>query len=70
MYMYMYVAIDTDVSVCVATISAVSGLVSATMGTPADVIKTRMMSQAYDQNNRGLVYSSSLNCLLSTVSAI
>ena len=43
--------------------SAVSGVVSATLGTPADVVKSRMMSQQYDINNRGLIFSSSLHGL-------
>ena len=32
---------------CVIPFSACSGLVSATLGTPADVVKTRMMNQKY-----------------------
>lgn len=48
-------------------ISGCSGLVSATLGTPADVIKTRMMNQRYI-NGVGELYSSTFNCLTKTVS--
>ncbi|KAI5723134.1 hypothetical protein M8J76_001747 [Diaphorina citri] len=44
-----------------------AGLVAATMGTPADVVKTRIMNQPTDINGRGLLYKSSLDCLLRTV---
>ena len=33
--------------------SIVSGLVAATMGTPADVVKTRVMNQPFDAQGRG-----------------
>ena len=52
-----------------AASGAVSDVVSATLGTPADVVKSRMMSQQYDINDRGLIFSSSLDCLMSTVSS-
>lgn len=45
--------------------SACSGLVSAILGTPADVVKTRMMNQHYIKG-RGQLYSSSFDCLLKT----
>ena len=35
--------------------SIVSGLVAATLGTPADVLKTRVMNQPLDQNGKGQV---------------
>jgi hypothetical protein len=47
--------------------SACSGVVSATLGTPADVIKTRMMNQPYGPDGKGLLYRSTLNCLVQTV---
>ena len=37
--------------------SAVAGLVAAGMGTPADVIKTRVMNQPVDAAGKGLLYS-------------
>lgn len=47
--------------------SGCSGLVAATMGTPADVIKTRIMNQPTDDKGRGLLYRSSIDCLLTTI---
>lgn len=47
--------------------SSLAGFVAAIMGTPADVVKTRIMNQPTDKNGRGLLYSSSLNCLVYTV---
>ena len=47
--------------------SACSGIVSATLGTPADVMKTRMMNQPYGPDGKGLLYRSTLNCLVQTV---
>lgn len=47
--------------------SACAGLVAATMGTPADVVKTRIMNQPTDASGRGLIYKSSIDCLLKTV---
>ena len=40
-----------------------AGLVSAILGTPADVIKTRMMNQPVGPDGKGLYYSSSITCL-------
>ena len=36
--------------------SIVSGLVAATMGTPADVIKTRVMNQPFDERGKGILH--------------
>jgi len=36
-----------DMQCCYVICSACSGLVSASLGTPADVVKTRMMNQRY-----------------------
>ncbi|EEB16439.1 mitochondrial brown fat uncoupling protein, putative [Pediculus humanus corporis] len=47
--------------------SACAGLVAATVGTPADVVKTRIMNQPTDKNGRGLLYKSSLDCLKKTI---
>lgn len=46
--------------------SGCSGLVSATMGTPFDVLKSRMMNQPYT-NGKGELYRSTLDCLFKTV---
>ncbi|XP_014348588.1 mitochondrial uncoupling protein 4 isoform X2 [Latimeria chalumnae] len=56
-----------DNSVCHALSSICSGLVAATMGTPADVIKTRIMNQPRDKQGRGLLYKSSIDCLIQSV---
>ena len=42
-------------------------LVSAIMGTPADVVKARMMNQPMDANGKGLLYKGSLDCLKKTL---
>ncbi|XP_063223551.1 mitochondrial uncoupling protein 4 isoform X2 [Bacillus rossius redtenbacheri] len=47
--------------------SACAGLVAATMGTPADVVKTRIMNQPIDDSGKGLIYKSSVDCLVKTV---
>ena len=47
--------------------SACSGFVAAVLGTPADVVKTRIMNQQRDQFGRGLYYKSSLECLMKTI---
>ncbi|XP_005096635.1 mitochondrial uncoupling protein 4 [Aplysia californica] len=46
--------------------SACSGLVAALMGTPADVVKTRIMNQP-TKDGKGLLYSGSIDCLVKTV---
>ncbi|KAL1130632.1 hypothetical protein AAG570_011874 [Ranatra chinensis] len=52
----------------VHTLSSIcAGFVAAIMGTPADVIKTRVMNQPTDNKGRGLLYKSSIDCLISTV---
>jgi len=48
--------------------SICSGLVAATLGTPADVVKTRIMNQARDKHGNGLFYKSSLDCLFKSTS--
>ncbi|XP_043209097.1 mitochondrial uncoupling protein 4-like isoform X2 [Amphibalanus amphitrite] len=47
--------------------SACSGLVSATLGTPADVVKTRVMNQPTDHHGRGLLYRNSIDCFIHLV---
>lgn len=47
--------------------SICAGLVAATMGTPADVVKTRVMNQPTDLNGKGLIYKGSLDCLQQTI---
>lgn len=47
--------------------SACSGLIAALLGTPADVIKTRVMNQPVDDKGRGVYYRSSMDCLLQSV---
>ena len=56
----MYISTHTLFSAC-------SGVVSATLGTPADVMKTRMMNQPYGLDGKGLLYRSTLDCLIQTV---
>lgn len=56
---------DNSLTHCLS--SACAGLVGATMGTPADVVKARIMNQPVDQNGKGLLYKSSLDCLVKTV---
>ncbi|XP_076460113.1 mitochondrial uncoupling protein 4-like [Babylonia areolata] len=46
--------------------SVCSGLVAALMGTPADVVKTRIMNQP-TKDGKGLLYSGSVDCLVKTV---
>ena len=50
-----------------ASSSAIAGLVAATMGAPADVIKTRIMNQPTDAQGRGTLYKGTLDCLRQTV---
>ncbi|XP_074034840.1 uncoupling protein 4A isoform X2 [Leptinotarsa decemlineata] len=47
--------------------SSCAGFVAASMGTPADVIKTRVMNQPLDEKGRGLLYTSSVDCLRKTI---
>ncbi|XP_072400861.1 mitochondrial uncoupling protein 4-like isoform X7 [Diabrotica undecimpunctata] len=47
--------------------SSCAGFVAASMGTPADVIKTRVMNQPLDDRGRGILYSSSIDCLRKTI---
>ncbi|KAM7118689.1 LOW QUALITY PROTEIN: mitochondrial uncoupling protein 4 [Ciconia maguari] len=58
-----------DNSVTHSIASCCSGLVAAVLGTPADVVKTRIMNQPRDKQGRGLLYKSSMDCLIQTVQA-
>lgn len=57
----------TDSTLTHILASSLAGIVAATVGTPADVVKTRIMNQPTDKLGRGLLYKSSLDCLLLTV---
>lgn len=52
---------DSYFTYFLASMSA--GLVSAVLGTPADVIKTRIMNQPLDKNGKGFYYKGSIDCL-------
>uniref|UniRef100_A0A8C5M8M3 Solute carrier family 25 member 27 n=1 Tax=Leptobrachium leishanense TaxID=445787 RepID=A0A8C5M8M3_9ANUR len=56
-----------DNMLCHSISSIFSGLVAATLGTPADVIKTRIMNQPRDKNGRGILYRSSTDCFMQAV---
>ncbi|CAH1739025.1 hypothetical protein AGLY_006979 [Aphis glycines] len=56
---------DSHLLHCLSSICA--GLVAATLGTPADVVKTRVMNQPTDKNGIGLIYKGSLDCLFKTI---
>ena len=46
--------------------SCCSGFVAAILGTPADVIRTRVMNQPTDEKGVGKLYKSSSDCLVKT----
>ncbi|XP_043203729.1 mitochondrial uncoupling protein 4-like [Amphibalanus amphitrite] len=56
---------DTPVTHFLASVA--SGLVSATLGTPADVVKTRVMNQPTDASGRGTLYRNSIDCFVRLV---
>jgi len=47
--------------------SICAGLAAASLGTPADVIKARVMNQPLDNSGRGKYYSGSLDCLIKAI---
>ncbi|XP_023322181.1 mitochondrial uncoupling protein 4 isoform X2 [Eurytemora carolleeae] len=47
--------------------SLAAGLSAAVMGTPADVVKARMMNQPVDDRGRGVYYRGSIDCLLQAI---
>ncbi|XP_064390240.1 mitochondrial uncoupling protein 4-like [Halichondria panicea] len=56
-----------DTAITHAMSSICSSITSALMGTPADVIKSRMMNQPYNEQGVGQYYKSTIDCLLTTV---
>uniref|UniRef100_A0A0A9WUH3 Mitochondrial uncoupling protein 4 n=1 Tax=Lygus hesperus TaxID=30085 RepID=A0A0A9WUH3_LYGHE len=56
-----------DSHLCHFLSSVCAGFVASVMGTPADVIKTRIMNQPTDEKGNGLLYKNSLDCLTKTV---
>jgi len=52
---------------CHLLASVCSGFVAATLSTPADVIKTRIMNQPRNSTGQGLYYKSSVHCLMETI---
>lgn len=49
--------------------SLMAGFMATIASSPADVIKTRVMSQPVGPDGRGLHYSSTVDCLRKTVAA-
>lgn len=47
--------------------SGCAGLTAALLGTPADVVKARVMNQPLDNNGRGLYYKGAIDCLAKAV---
>ncbi|XP_052601353.1 mitochondrial uncoupling protein 4 isoform X1 [Peromyscus californicus insignis] len=65
-----YLVLNTPLEDNIAThglSSLCSGLVASILGTPADVIKSRIMNQPRDKQGRGLLYKSSTDCLIQAV---
>nr|XP_033791486.1 mitochondrial uncoupling protein 4 [Geotrypetes seraphini] len=56
-----------DGILCHSIASLCSGLIAAILGTPADVIKSRIMNQPRDKQGRGLLYKSSIDCLIQAI---
>lgn len=56
---------DDSLTHCLS--SACAGLVGAIMGTPADVVKARIMNQPTDKFGKGLIYKNSMDCFLQTL---
>nr|ACO11693.1 Mitochondrial uncoupling protein 4 [Caligus rogercresseyi] len=56
---------DNSLTHCLS--SACAGLVGAIMGTPADVVKARIMNQPTSPDGKGLVYKNSIDCIQKTV---
>ncbi|XP_049869227.1 mitochondrial uncoupling protein 4-like [Pectinophora gossypiella] len=55
---------STSVHACAALIA---GLTAAILGTPADLIKTRLMNQPVGPNGRGLRYAGMVDCFRQSV---
>jgi len=56
---------DNSTTHCLS--SGCAGLVGAVMGTPADVVKPRIMNQPTDAHGRGTLYRNSFDCFRQTV---
>lgn len=56
---------DNSLTHCLS--SACAGLVGAVLGTPADVVKARVMNQPTDSQGRGILYRNSLDCFSQTI---
>lgn len=56
---------DNSITHCLS--SGCAGLVGAVLGTPADVVKARIMNQPTDAAGRGILYRNSLDCLSQTI---
>jgi len=56
---------DNSATHCLS--SGCAGLVGAVMGTPADVVKARIMNQPTDSRGKGTLYRNSFDCLRQTV---
>ena len=52
-------------SVCFC--SYCSGIVAASLSSPADLVKARVMNQPFDDCGRPLLYKNSVECLVKTV---
>ena len=55
----------TCMSVC--SCSCCSGIVAASLSSPADLVKARVMNQPFDDRGRPLLYKNSVECLVKTV---
>ncbi|CAG7824565.1 unnamed protein product [Allacma fusca] len=60
------VGFEDNVSVHVLS-SLMAGFTAALMGTPADVIKTRVMNQPTNDQGHGIYYKNSIDCFRKTV---
>ncbi|KAI8897358.1 mitochondrial carrier domain-containing protein [Globomyces pollinis-pini] len=49
--------------------SMIAGFVCATASSPVDVVKSRYMNQKFTPEGKGLLYSSSYDCMIKTVKA-
>ena len=47
--------------------SCCSGIVAASLSSPADLVKARVMNQPFDDHGRPLLYKNSVECLVKTV---
>lgn len=66
-FLVNYCQMDPTQSLTHGLSSVGAGLVAATVGTPADVVKTRVMNQPVDENGKGKFYRGSVHCFVQTV---